>query len=556
MKKLLLGDEAIALGAIDAGLSGVYAYPGTPSTEITEYIQGNTLAKERGIHSRWCTNEKTAMEAALGMSFMGKRALVCMKHVGMNVCADPFVNSAMTGVNGGVVVLVADDPSMHSSQDEQDSRFYGKFAMIPTFEPSNQQEAYDMMEAAFDYSEQQCLPVLMRVTTRMAHSRAVIEVKEEARPENGMNYNSVAANWVLLPANARKRNDKVTTQQAQLEEDAALSKFNIGPSPVPSFEAKGEKCPLGIIASGIAYNYVQESLKTLALQENGQEVPILKISQYPLPKRLVRDLLNSCEKVMVVEEGQPFIEEQVRGVFESQNILGRLTGELPRTGELTPDCVAAALSNVGVIAPLPTREGQGVSPLVVARPPQLCQGCGHRDVYTALNEVLKEYENPRVFGDIGCYTLGFLPPYRAIHSCVDMGASITMAKGASDAGQWPAVAIIGDSTFTHSGMTGLLDAVNEKANITVIISDNLTTAMTGGQDSAGTNKFEAICLGLGVEPEHLHVVVPLPKNMPEITEILRQEINYHGTSVIIPRRECIQTLQRHLKQKRAQEEKK
>ena len=548
MKKLLLGDEAIALGAIDAGLSGVYAYPGTPSTEITEYIQGNTLAKERSIHSRWCTNEKTAMEAALGMSFMGKRALVCMKHVGMNVCADPFVNSAMTGVNGGVVVLVADDPSMHSSQDEQDSRFYGKFAMIPTFEPSNQQEAYDMMEAAFDYSEQQCLPVLMRVTTRMAHSRAVVEVKEKARPENGMNYNSVAANWVLLPANARKRNDKVTAQQIQLEEDAAKSKYNSLSPALP--KGNGEKCPLGIIASGIAYNYVQESLKTLALQENGQEVPILKISQYPLPKRLVRDLLNSCEKVMVVEEGQPFIEEQVRGVFDSQNILGRLTGQLPRTGELTPDNVAAALSNAGVIAPLATREVQGVSPLVVARPPQLCQGCGHRDVYTALNEVLKEYENPRVFGDIGCYTLGFLPPYKAIHSCVDMGASITMAKGASDAGQWPAVAIIGDSTFTHSGMTGLLDAVNEKANITVIISDNLTTAMTGGQDSAGTNKFEAICLGLGVEPEHLHVVVPLPKNMPEITRIIRQEINYRGVSVIIPQRECIQTFKRHLKVKK------
>ena len=173
---LLLGDEAIAQGAIDAGLSGVYAYPGTPSTEITEYIQQNAVARERGIHSRWATNEKTAMEAALGMSFMGKRSLVCMKHVGLNVCADPFVNSAMTGVNGGVVVLVADDPSMHSSQDEQDSRFYGKFAMIPTFEPSNQQEAYDMMAYAFEYSEQQCLPVLMRVTTRMAHSRAVVKV--------------------------------------------------------------------------------------------------------------------------------------------------------------------------------------------------------------------------------------------------------------------------------------------------------------------------------------------------------------------------------------------
>ena len=542
-KKLLLGDEAVALGALHAGLSGVYAYPGTPSTEITEFIQLHPLAKERKVHSRWCTNEKTAMEAALGMSFMGKRALVCMKHVGMNVCADPFVNSAMTGVNGGVVVLVADDPSMHSSQDEQDSRFYGKFAMIPTFEPSSQQEAYDMMEAAFDYSEQQCLPVLMRVTTRMAHSRAVVEVKDEARKENELNYNAVAANWVLLPANARKRNDKVTAQQAQLEEDAANSAYN--KIALPFGGAGRGAASLGIIASGIAYNYVKES---------GVDVPILKISQYPLPKKLVRQMLDNCEKVMIVEEGQPFIEEQVRGVFESQNILGRLTGELPRTGELTPDSVAAALNEelrvkneeLDINSQLSTLNSQ----LVVARPPQLCQGCGHRDVYTALNEVLKEYENPRVFGDIGCYTLGFLPPYRAIHSCVDMGASITMAKGASDAGQWPAVAIIGDSTFTHSGMTGLLDAVNEKANITVIISDNLTTAMTGGQDSAGTNKFEAICLGLGVEPEHLHVVVPLPKNMPEITRIIREEINYHGVSVIIPQRECIQTFKRHAKERK------
>ena len=540
-KKLLLGDEAIALGALHAGLSGVYAYPGTPSTEITEFIQLNSLAKERNVHSRWCTNEKTAMEAALGMSFMGKRALVCMKHVGMNVCADPFVNSGMTGVNGGVVVLVADDPSMHSSQDEQDSRFYGKFAMIPTFEPSNQQEAYDMMEVAFDYSEKQCLPVLMRVTTRMAHSRAVVQVKDEARPENEMNYNAVAANWVLLPANARKRNDKVTAQQAQLEEDAANSPYNS--------LTLGGKASLGIIASGIAYNYVQEALN--ASPRGGQEgVALLKVSQYPLPKKLVRQLLDSCEKVMVVEEGQPFIEEQVRGVFESQNILGRLTGELPRTGELTPDCVGQAINAAANSSLFTLHSSFEQSDIVAARPPQLCQGCGHRDVYTALNEVLKEYENPRVFGDIGCYTLGFLPPYRAIHSCVDMGASITMAKGASDAGQWPAVAIIGDSTFTHSGMTGLLDAVNEKANITVIISDNFTTAMTGGQDSAGTNKFEAICLGLGVEREHLHVVVPLPKNMPEITRIIREEINYKGVSVIIPQRECIQTFKRHLKVKK------
>ena len=530
MKKLLLGDEAIAQGAMDAGLSGVYAYPGTPSTEITEYIQMSPLAKERGIHRLWSTNEKTAMEEALGMSYMGKRALVCMKHVGMNVCADAFVNSGMTGVNGGVVVLAADDPSMHSSQDEQDSRFYGKFAMIPTFEPSSQQEAYDMIQKAFDYSEQQKLPVLMRVTTRMAHSRAVVECVDVPRQQNDLNYNAVAANWVLLPANARRRNDIVTAQQAELEEDAANSAYNK--------YMEGTDKSLGIIASGIAYNYVRECYPTDC------PYPILKISQYPLPKKLVRRMLNECDKVLIVEEGQPFIEDMVRGVAESKNILGRLTGELPRTGELNPDVVKKALG-------MQTGECYAPCEDVAPRPPALCQGCGHRDVYAALNEVLKEYDNPRVFGDIGCYTLGFLPPFRAIHSCVDMGASITMAKGASDAGQWPAVAVIGDSTFTHSGMTGLLDAINENADITVIISDNLTTGMTGGQDSAGTNKFEAICRGLGLSEDHLKVVVPLPKNMPEITQIIRDEINYHGTSVIIPRRECMQTLQRHLKQKKA-----
>ena len=540
MRKLLLGDEAIAQGALDAGLSGVYAYPGTPSTEITEYIQLSPLAKERGVHSRWSTNEKTAMEAALGMSFMGKRALVCMKHVGMNVCADPFVNSGMTGVNGGIIVLVADDPSMHSSQDEQDSRFYGKFAMVPTFEPSCQQEAYDMMAEAFDYSERICLPVLMRVTTRMAHSRAVVEVKDEARPQNEKNYNAVAANWVLLPANARKRNDKVTAQQKELEKDAANSKYNCL-YPVLSQE-KGAKAALGIIASGIGYNYVMECLSSVG-KEMGS-FPILKISQYPLPKKLVRRMMDECKHVLIVEEGQPFIEDMVRGVSEANNIHGKLDGTLPRTGELNPDIVKKALG---------MECGQCFDPCadVAPRPPALCQGCGHRDVYAALNEVLKEYDNPRVFGDIGCYTLGFLPPFRAIHSCVDMGASITMAKGAADAGQWPSVAVIGDSTFTHSGMTGLLDAINENADITVIISDNLTTGMTGGQDSAGTNKFEAICRGLGLSDEHLKVVVPLPKNMPEITQAIRDEINYHGTSVIIPRRECMQTLQRHLKQKKA-----
>lgn len=535
MKKLLLGDEAIAQGAMDAGLSGVYAYPGTPSTEVTEYIQNSQLAQDRNIHRKWCTNEKTAMEAALGMSYMGKRVLVCMKHVGLNVCADPFVNSAMTGVNGGVVVLVADDPSMHSSQDEQDSRFYGKFAMIPTFEPSSQQEAYDMMEEAYELSESMCLPVLMRVVTRMAHSRAVVTVKDEARKENELNYNAKASNWVLLPAFARKRNDIVTGQQDELERIATRSKHNV--------YIDGKDHSMGIIASGIGYNYVMENYP------DGNPHPVLKISQYPLSKELVRRMVDECDSVLVVEEGQPFIEDMLRGVIPGKvTIKGKLTGELPRTGELNPNLVARAL---GVVI----KESYAPSKNVVPRPPALCKGCGHRDVYNALNEIMKEYPHARVFGDIGCYTLGFLPPFNGIHSCVDMGASITMAKGAADAGLWPAIAIIGDSTFTHSGMTGLLDAINENANITVIISDNLTTAMTGGQDSAGTNKFEQICRGLGLNDEHLKVVVPIPKNMPEIARILKEEIEYKGVSVIIPRRECMQTLQRHLKMQRAKQKK-
>ena len=533
-KRLLLGDEAIALGAIHAGISGVYAYPGSPSTEITEFIQNNKLAQERNLHSTWCTNEKTAMEAALGMSYAGKRALVCMKHVGMNVAADAFVNSAITGVNGGLVVLAADDPSMHSSQNEQDSRFYGKFAMLPILEPSNQQEAYDMMHDAYTLSEELKLPVLMRVVTRLAHSRAGVKVGEVGE-ENQLNPDSERTHWVLLPAIARNQYAALIKKQEQLEKVSRKSPYNglENFNPDSSYE-------FGIIACGIGYNYVKEC------DTDDSPVPVLKVSQYPLPAEEIQKMADCCKYILVVEDGQPFVEEQVKALLSSDyTVKGRLTGDLPRTGELTPD-------NVGNAIGWATKSPFVTPQVVMPRPPALCQGCGHRDVYDALNKVAAEYPGARIFGDIGCYTLGALPPFRAIDSCVDMGASITMAKGAADAGVFPAISVIGDSTFTHSGMTGLLDAVNDKANITIIISDNLTTAMTGGQDSAGTNKFEAICLGLGVEPEHVRVVVPLPKNMEEITRIIREEIEYKGVSVIIPRRECVQTLNRKLRQKRVE----
>ena len=552
-KRLLLGDEALALGALHAGLSGVYAYPGTPSTEITEFIQNNPLAKERGVHSRWCTNEKTAMETALGMSYAGKRALVCMKHVGMNVCADPFMNAASTGVNGGLVVLSADDPSMHSSQNEQDSRFYGKFAMIPMFEPSNQQEAYDMVADAFELSEALQLPVLMRFVTRLAHSRAAVKVNE-AREENPYSPDKDLSRWVLIPLNARRQYAKLVSLQARVEQSAEDSPYNWT-------ENLDGKHPLGIIATGIGYNYVKESVPA--------GIPILKISQYPLPVAKIKALAASCEKILVVEDGQPFVEELVKGILgadypiigklsgrtgDKANTVGRmpLTGELidgvlPRMGELTPDSVAAALG---------VKSGPVFSPAknVMPRPPQLCQGCGHRDVFAALGFIANEFPESRIFGDIGCYALGFLPPFRTIESCVDMGSAITLAKGAADAGMFPVFCVIGDSTFTHSGMTGLLDAVNENSPITVIISDNFTTAMTGGQDSAGLNKYEAICLALGVEREHLHLVVPVPKNMEQIKAIIRKEMMYKGVSVIIPQRECMQTLGRRLRRQKQEKE--
>ena len=542
MKHLLLGDEAIAQGAIDAGLSGVYAYPGTPSTEITEYIQLSEkrralsagLEVKSKIFCQWATNEKTAMEGALGMSYMGKRALVCMKHVGMNVCADAFMNAAITGVNGGLVVVAADDPSMHSSQNEQDSRFYAKFAMIPCLEPSNQQEAYDMMHYAFDLSESLRTPILFRVTTRMAHSRAVVETIDTPREQNALSAPENTNHFILLPAFARKNYAELVEAQADFVQTSEESQYNT--------YTKGTQPTKAIVTTGIAYNYLMEAIGE-RLEARGES--ILKITQYPLPKALIDQMVaDGAEEILVMEEGQPVVEELLRGMVPSTvSVKGRLTGDLPRMGELTPDCVAQAL--VGDQMPAP---GCQIPEIVVGRPPALCQGCGHRDMYAALNEVAAEHEGAKIFGDIGCYTLGALSPFHAIHACVEMGASITMAKGAADAGQFPSFAVIGDSTFTHSGMTGLLDCVNSKANVVVLISDNLTTGMTGGQDSAGTGRLEAICLGLGVEPEHVRVVVPLPKHMEEIKQVLREEVAYNGTSVVIARRECIQTLKRHLKQ--------
>ena len=524
---MLLGDEAIAQGAIDAGISGIYAYPGTPSTEITEYVIRSKEARAKGIRAGWSTNEKTAMEAALGMSYAGKRTMVSMKHVGLNVASDAFINSAITGANGGIIIVSADDPGMHSSQNEQDSRFYGKFAMIPIFEPSNQQEAYDMVFEGFAISEKFGIPVMLRITTRLAHSRANV-IKRKARQQNELHLPLDPRQFILLPAIARRQYKGLLQKQKLFEEASESSSFNT--------YTDGSDKRMGIITFGIAINYLLENYPELIIP-----FPVLKIGQYPIPRHMVEKIYDACDELLILEEGYPIVEELLKGLLnKGKKIKGRLDGTIPRDGELNPEIVAASLG-------MPETPVRAIPSVVVARPPSLCKGCPHIYSYNALNEALRQYAKGRVFSDIGCYTLGALEPFDAINTCVDMGASITMAKGAADAGMFPAVAVIGDSTFTHSGMTGLLDAVNENSPITVIILDNGTTAMTGGQKSAATGKLEDICMGLGIEPDHIIIMTPLQKHHAENLEIIAHELLYPGVSVIIPRRECIQTITKRMK---------
>ncbi|MFH1118467.1 MAG: thiamine pyrophosphate-dependent enzyme [Bacteroidota bacterium] len=529
-KLLLLGDEAIAQGGIDAGMSGIYAYPGTPSTEITEYVMHSKEAKSLNIVAAWGANEKTAMETALGMSYAGKRAMVCMKHVGLNVAADAFVNSAITGANGGLIIVAADDPSMHSSQNEQDSRFFGKFALMPILEPGNQQEAYDMVHFGFDLSEKFRIPVLMRITTRLAHSRSGV-ARRVVRKQNDLKLPDNLKQFILLPANARRQYKHLLKNQAAFLNASEESPFNylIGHSDTK----------LGIIACGLAYNYLIENF-----EDHKVPHPVLRIGQYPLPEEQIRRLYESCDSLLLLEDGAPLVEELIRGLLnKGKTIKGRLDGTIPRDGELNPNIVAVALG-------MTDTRGRDIPALVTGRPPSLCKGCPHIYSYNALNEALSEFYKGRVFSDIGCYTLGALEPFDAINSCVDMGASITMAKGAADAGLLPSVAVIGDSTFTHSGMTGLLDAVNANSSITVMILDNGTTGMTGGQESAAVGKIEDICAALGVLKDHIRILNPLQKYHEENLAIMKEEIAYKGVSVIIPRRECIQTLTRRMREEK------
>jgi indolepyruvate ferredoxin oxidoreductase alpha subunit len=518
---VVLGDEAVALGALHAGITAAYAYPGTPSTEILEYLRVHA-ARHGGPLAVWSANEKTAYEAALGVSFAGRRTLVAMKHVGLNVAADPFMNSALVELHGGLVVAVADDPGMHSSQNEQDSRYYADFARVICLEPANAQEAYGMTREAFDLSERFRVPVVVRLVTRLAHSRGVIKVAP-ARDESPVRKPATPASWILLPAHARRQWRSLLERQEAVRAYTAASHHNV---------LALDDRSLGVITAGIGRNYYLENLGDLGFVPSH-----LHIGAYPVPVEAVRMLAGHVRRVLVVEDGYPYLERQLRGLIPPAiEIQGRETGQLPADGELTPDLVRHALG-------LPSRPGVSLPDLTLpGRPPQLCQGCPHCDMFQALNRALEGYGESAVTSDIGCYTLGALPPYNAIESCVCMGASVGMAKGASDAGIRPAVAVIGDSTFLHSGLTPLMDAVAANTDMTLVILDNEAVAMTGGQPTLlPASRIEPLLRGLGVDPDHLHVVQAHPRQVDVIADLLRREIDHHGLSVVIGVRECLET---------------
>ena len=533
-KLALLGDEAVALGAIHAGISAAYGYPGTPSSEIMQYLINEY--KKGGPVARWCANEKTALEAALGASFAGRRALVTTKHVGLNVAADAFMNAALVKIKGGLVIAIADDPGMHSSQNEQDSRFYSNFAMVPTLEPRNQQEAYDMVREAFDVSEKFNLPVLLRLVTRLAHSRAAV-IPSKARAQNPLEKTNEKNKWILIPAFARKNYVSLLEKQNLLQawsQDNKANKFTGGDN------------DLAVITSGLGGNYYEENLEDfLAIRKKkGKKAPMhLHIGAYPLPEKTIKKFCNEASEILIIEEGQPFISQRVFG------ITGAELKPVIQAGELDPD-------NVRMVLGLPPKKALNIDAGNLApRPPVLCKGCPHIDSYDALNKAVKMLD-PRpghpdvgINSDIGCYSLGVAPPWNAIESIVCMGACVGMAKGAADSGLKYAIAVIGDSTFLHGGITALIDAVNANATMTLIILDNSSVAMTGCQPTImPSDKLKGLLIGCGVSQQRIVELEAKPNLVDENAEKMKNEIMQNGVSVIILRRECLEAFRKNKKE--------
>ncbi len=510
MKELFLGNEAIARGAWEAGCTVAVAYPGTPSTEITE-----SVSKYDDIYAEWSPNEKVALEVGIGASFGGARAMVCMKHVGVNVAADPLFTASYTGVNGGLVLVVADDPGMHSSQNEQDSRYYAKSAHIPMLEPSSSQEAKEFVKLAFEMSEKYDTPVMVRLTTRVSHSRGLVELSD--RKEVPLKeYQKDIKKYVMMPGMARGRHKVVEAREIKMSEDA--NGFDIN-----TVEMASSK--IGVITSGLCYQYTKESLP---------DASVLKLGMvYPLPVDLIKNFAEKVDKLYVIEELEPIFESAIKA--EGIECVGKEIFTIQ--GEYSANMIKKAIlgESTGTI------EAEKELPI---RPPIMCPGCPHRGAYFIMKK-LKLVVN----GDIGCYTLGALPPVASMDTCVCMGASIGMTHGMEKARgkdfSKKEVAIIGDSTFMHSGVTGLIDVVYNDGNSTVIIVDNRTTGMTGHQnnpvnglnikgDPAYEINLETLCKAVGVE----FVQTIDPFDLKGFESGLKAALEYDGPAVIISKREC------------------
>ncbi len=528
VKRICMGNEAIALGAAAAGVSVVCGYPGTPSTEIIE-----TFISEKfpGIKIQWSSNEKTALEVAAGAAYAGARSLVTMKQVGLNVAADPLMSLSYVGVEGGMVIVTADDPGPWSSQTEQDTRHFAKFANLPVFDPSSPEEAHEMAIAAFDISEEFKLPVFLRPTTRVCHASATVETKAIRPPRPAAGFEK-KQDWIIFPSLSYRKHGELEKKQKLLSE-------RLGHLPFNKVIKGGRK---GVAVSGISYLYVTEAVKELGL-----DFTLFKAgTPYPMPLAPAEEFLSSVESVLVVEELDPVLEEQLLLLSAGKkDIFGKLTGSFPHHGEYTYESVKSVL--------MAFAEMEAETPLIPeipqlpVRPPVLCAGCPHRASFYAAKTAAKNYTKVVYCGDIGCYTLGNAAPLETVDTCLCMGAGITIAQGIRLAEEKAkCVAFVGDSTFFHSGIAGVINAVYQNTDITVAVLDNCTTAMTGGQPHPGTGRcasgapsesidIEKILRGCGVK----HIAKVDPFKFEETVEAFRGAIDHEGPSAVIAKAPCI-----------------
>jgi indolepyruvate ferredoxin oxidoreductase alpha subunit len=530
MKRLLSGNEAVAHGAWEAGVSVASGYPGTPSTEILE-----TFAKFPDVYAEWAPNEKVAVDVAVGAAYAGRRAFATMKHVGLNVAADSYFMASMTGAEAGLVIVSADDPSMHSSQNEQDNRQFAKFARVPCLDPADSQEAKDFMMAAFDVSERFDTPVMLRMTTRVCHTSTIVEVGEQRMrfPEPG-HYPRNPQKYVTVPAHARKIHLKIEQRIRDVAEFAETFQYNV---------IEKRSSSLGIITGGIAYQYAREVFP---------HASVLKLGMvYPLPHKLIKEFAASVERFIVLEELDPFIEDQVRlmGVdvfrghaYEPESYEPHQKSIFPITYEFNQQVVRLSAEKAGLLHPEPISTVEPLETNPPPRPPVLCPGCPHRSTFYILSKM-----KVPVNGDIGCYTLGMVPPLNAIHTTGCMGASIGVAHGGQMAGDKERhVAVIGDSTFFHTGMPGLMNVAYNKSNVITIIMDNRITGMTGHQDNPGTGltlqhqetsqvDFEALVKAIGIPK----VKTVEAYNVKEIETTLKEWMKEEEPAVLITRHECV-----------------